>query len=421
MTSKSTKPYDDPLKVLIVSQYFWPEDFRINELAKGLADRGHSVTVLTGQPNYPDGKIYPSYGYRGPYTEMHNGVSVIRAPLIPRGTGSKALLILNYFSFAISASIVAFFRIGKEYDAVFVYQISPVTAAFPAFVAARRANAPVFTWVLDLWPDSLSASGMVSSSFALRTARWLAQKVYMRSDILLASSAGFSDPIREISKTDREVRWFPQWENADPTSSSSNGGKDIPVLPNGFKVLFAGNVGASQDFETILSSAELLKGRTNIQWLIVGDGRKLSWVRNEIKRRRLEQTVHCLGRFPSHFMTAFYARSDALLISLRDEPAFALTVPAKLQSYLAAGKPIVSAVNGEVMRIVEGVRAGYSAPAGDPAKLAEAVEKLSLVSIEERAAMGERGRTHFEANFDREQLFDRFVDWFRQERNNRTA
>ncbi len=413
-------PAGDKLDILIVSQYFWPEDIRLNELAIGLAERGHNVTVLTGLPNYPTGKIFPTHGWRGPWTETYEGVRVIRAPLIPRGRKSKIGLVLNYFSFALTASVLALFRAAKRYDAVFVYEISPVTVGFPGMVASLKARAPMFLWVLDLWPESLSASGMMNSPLADKVASWLARKVYAGSDVILATSLGFETSIRRVAGEQREVRWFPQWEDLrKDTAPIDEAG--LPVLPKGFKVVFTGNVGASQDFETVVGTANLLKDRKDIQFVIVGDGHKLDWVREQVARHGLSETFQCLGRFPSSTMPAFYRRADALLISLRDEPAFAVTVPAKLQSYLAAGKPLVSSVSGEVKKIVRDSGAGIGVDAGSPEALAAAIAELVAKTPAERAEMGRRGRAYMEANYNMDTLFDQLITWFREEKRARTT
>jgi len=411
---------EEKLKILIVSQYFWPEDFRLNELAEGLVERGHSVTVLTGLPNYPKGKIFPSHGFLGPWTETHNGVRILRAPLIPRGQNSKIGLVLNYFSFSFSACFIALLRVREKYDAVFVYQVSPVTVGFPGMLAGWKAKAPVFLWVLDLWPESLSASGMINSSFANKVAGWLARMVYSGSDVILGTSKGFKESICRVAGKDREVKWFPQWEDLGKTSSDCDQG-NIPTLPSGFKVMFTGNVGSSQDFETIVGAATLLKDRQDIQFVIIGEGHKLAWVRQEVQNQGLSETFHCLGRFPSTLMPAFYEQADALLVSLRDEPAFALTVPAKLQSYLAAGKPIVSAVSGDVKQIVEESGAGVGVDAGSPQELASAIRQLADLNSEERAEMGRRGRAYMEKTYNKDLLFDELIGWFHEEKHKRAA
>jgi len=413
-------PAGDNLKILIVSQYFWPEEFRLNELAEGLVERGHAVTVVTGLPNYPKGEILRGYGLRGPWQEMYNGVRIFRTPLVPRGRHSKIRLALNYISFSFLACFVVLWRIRERYDAVFVYQLSPVTVGFPGILAGWKARAPVFLWVLDLWPESLSASGMMNSPLANKVAGCLARMVYAGSDVIMGTSKGFKQAICRVAGREREVKWFPQWENLGKAGLYADR-QGIPDLPSGFKVMFAGNVGSSQDFETIVGAAIRLKDRTDIQFVIIGEGHKLAWVRQEVEKQGLTQTFHCLGRFPSATMPAFYEQADALLVTLRDEPAFALTVPAKLQSYLAAGKPIVSAVSGDVKQIVTESGAGIGVDAGRSDDLAAAIRQLADRSAEERAEMGRRGRAYMETTYNKDVLFDELVGWFREEKSKRAA
>lgn len=287
-------------------------------------------------------------------------------------------------------------------------------------LAAWRTKAPMFLWVLDLWPESLSASGMINSPFANKVAGWLARLVYAGSDVIMGTSKGFKDSICRVAGEDREVKWFPQWEDLGKTSSETDR-ENIPALPSGFKVMFTGNVGSSQDFETIVGAAALLKDRQDIQFVIIGEGHKLEWVRREVETLGLSQTFHCLGRFPSTMMAAFFERADALLVTLRNEPAFALTVPAKIQSYLAAGKPIISAVSGDVRQIVAESGAGIGVDAGSPEDLASAIRQLADLSSEDRTEMGRRGRAYMEQTYNKDVLFDELIGWFHEEKRKRAA
>ncbi len=404
--------HDDPLDILIVSQYYWPEDFRINDLANGLVARGHQVTVLTGLPNYPSGTFQKGYGMRGPWTQYHANVKIIRAPMFPRGNKSKFSLVANYASIALCASIVALFRCRRRFDAIFVYHVSPVTVGFPAIIAKKSSGAPLFFWALDLWPESLSASGMIKSEFANSVARLMARIVYAHSDVILAPSRSYFDSIRNTAQQDRDIRYFPQWAG-EASAEQQKTGVAASLMPRGFKVMFTGNIGASQDFETILAAAELLKDCGDISWVIVGDGHRLAWLRAEVERRGLSQTFHCLGRFSSASMPEFFVEADVLLATLKDEPVFALTVPAKIQSYLAAGRPIITAINGEVVRIMSEAKAGVAVPAGDAIALSVAVRQLADTPLSEREAMGERGRAYFHDSYDRDKLFDQLVGWFK--------
>ncbi len=398
------------MRLLVVSQYFWPENFRINDLVADMVERGHEVTVLTGQPNYPSGCFYPGYGWLNPHAESYQGARVVRVPLVPRGSARAIRLVLNYLSFAIFGAFGVWLRLRGKFDAVFVFEVSPITVGIPAIVASRRFNAPILFWVLDLWPESLTAAGGVRSPWVLRVVDRLVKWIYQNCARVLVQSRAFVPEIGRHGVPDSDILYFPSWgeslfqplRQADTTL--------LTPLPEGFKVLFAGNIGEAQDLPAVLKAAELLRDRTDIQWLIVGDGRMAAWAKEEVQRRGLSQ-VHFLGRHPLESMPHFYAVADALLLPLKREPIFALTIPGKLQSYLACARPILAMLDGEGARIVQESGAGLTCPAGDADGLAKQVLSLSAMSDSERQAMGLNGRNYYEANFDRTRLFDQLESW----------
>lgn len=400
------------MRILIVSQYFRPEEFRINDLASGLVERGHAVTVLTGIPNYPSGRYFPGYGVLGPRREEMDGVRVVRVPLTPRGRGGAVALSANYLSFALAAAILGPFLCRGDYDAIFVYAPSPVTVGLPAILLAKLRKLPVFFWVQDLWPDNLSATGAVTSPAILSAVGRLVRFIYDRCEVLLAQSEGFRSGIRRIAGPGADIRYFPNsaesfYRPVAPESAQSEGAE----MPEGFRVVFAGNIGAAQDFDTILAAAERLRDEPAIRWVILGDGRRKEWVEAEVARRGLSGSVVLLGRRPPESMPRYFAHADVLLATLRKDPAFALTLPAKVQSCLACGKPVVAALDGEGARVVGESGAGIVCPSGDAAALAAAVMTLFRMPPAEREAMGRRGVEYFEAAFNRDALLDRLEGW----------
>ncbi len=403
------------MKVLIVTQYFWPEGFRINDLATGLVERGHEVTVLTGLPNYPGGKFFDGYGYAGPYREKFGAVDVVRMPLIRRGDGGGARLALNFLSFALVATLLAPLRCRGRFDCIFVYEPSPVTVAIPAVLMRWLKRAPLMFWVQDLWPESLAATGAVKSRWILRQVETLVRFLYRRSDRILIQSRAFAQSIEAIGGAADRIRYFPNSAESlyQPAANAREHGLE-PGLPPGFRVMFAGNIGTAQDFETILAAAALLKEETAIHWLILGDGRQRAWVEREIKARGLEATFHLLGRYPPEAMPRFFARADAMLVTLKKEPIFALTVPAKVQSYLACAKPIIAALDGEGARVVTEAGAGLAVPAENPAALAAAVLELARLGKKPRETMGASGRAYFEQHFEREMLLTKLEGWMNE-------
>jgi colanic acid biosynthesis glycosyl transferase WcaI len=400
------------VKVLIVSQYFWPENFRVNDLAREFCKRGHAVTVLTGLPNYPSGYFSSGYSFRGPYREQYEGVDVIRCPLIPRGSGSGLRLALNYLSFAVAATVRALLACRKGYDVIFVHEPSPITVGLPAVALALATRVPVMLWVLDLWPESVSATQAIRSSRLLRWIERMVRFIYRHCDRILVQSRAFVSHVEQQRVPSENILYFPSW--AEALYETAGGRLPVPKsvhLPEGFRVMFAGNVGAAQDFETILTAAERLQSRRDIHWIIVGDGRMLSWVQTEVKHRRLSDTVHLLGRHPLETMPAFFAQADAMLVTLRREPIFALTIPGKVQSYLASGRPIVAALDGEGARIIEEAGAGIVCPAERPEALADSVVRLVETSREARELMGRRGAAYYATHFNRTVLFDQLERW----------
>jgi len=401
------------MKILIVTQYFWPETFRINDLAQGLIERGHRVTVLTGLPNYPGGKFFEGYGYRGPYRQDYGGVDVIRVPLIPRGNGGGFQLALNYFAFAVSGAVLAPLRCRGSFDAILVYEPSPITVGVPAIILRALKRVPLLFWVQDLWPESLSATGAVKSQWVMRLVATLVRFLYRRSDRILIQSRAFSAPIEALGADASCIRYFPNSAEEIYQPGKLKAGLE-PGLPPGFRVMFAGNIGAAQDFETILAAATLLKQESEIHWLVLGDGRQRAWVAREIEARGLQATFHLLGHYPPEAMPRFFARADAMLVTLRKEPIFALTLPSKVQSYLACAKPIIAAMDGEGARVVTEAGAGVAVPAENPVALADAVLRLARMGLDARQAMGERGRAYFEQHFEREMLLTRLEGWMNE-------
>jgi glycosyltransferase involved in cell wall biosynthesis len=400
------------MKLLIVTQYFWPEEFRINDLALALRNRGHEVTVFTGKPNYPGGRLFPGYGFFGRAAEDYNGVRVIRVPLIPRGSGGRLRLFLNFLSFAFFGSLLAPLRCRGSIDAILVYEPSPVTVGLPALMLKWVKRAPILFWAQDLWPETLSATGVVRSRWILALVDRLVRFIYLHCELILVQSRAFTPHVQAQGVPPEKVRYFPNSaEELYRPVAVEEQATEREMLPPGFRVMFAGNIGAAQDFETIVAAAEKLKSKPDIQWIIIGEGRRYAWVAQEIAHRGLRGTLRLLGRFPVESMPRFFALADALLVTLRNEPVFSLTLPTKIQSYLACGRPVVAALNGEGARIVVESGAGIAANAGDAAGLADAVLKLHRMPKPEREAMGRRGREYFEREFERSMLVNRLEDW----------
>jgi colanic acid biosynthesis glycosyl transferase WcaI len=399
------------MRLLVVSQYFWPENFRVNDLVGELVARGHTVTVLTGWPNYPDGDVFPDFRANPRAFDSFAGARIVRVPLVARGKGG-ARLALNFLSFALSGSLLGAWKLrGQSFDAIFVFEVSPVTVGLPAIVQRWLKKAPIAFWVLDLWPETLEAIGVVRSKRVLGLVGQLVRFIYRRCDLLLAQSRSFIPQIRRYAG-DAEVRYFPQWAEAVHDADEAPPAPEVPPQPGAFTIVFTGNIGDAQDFPTVLDAAERLKAQApHVRWVIVGDGRVAGWVRDEVQQRGLGEQVLLPGRFPVERMPSFYRHADALLVSLKPEPIFAMTLPGKLQSYLAAGVPILALLDGEGAQVVTEAGAGVAAPAGDAQALADAVLRLAALPQEERAAMGRRGRQLGATEFDRGRQIEKLEAW----------
>lgn len=400
------------MKVLIVSQYFWPENFRINDLAAGLVERGHEVTVLTGIPNYPQGEFFPGYGCFKKTREEYKGVRILRVPLLPRGNGSGLRLALNYLSFAFSACLLAPILCRGKVDLIFVFEPSPITVGLPALVLKKLKSLPILFWVQDLWPESLSATGAVRSPRILNLVERLVRFIYQGCDRILVTSRAYFPSIQGLGVDPKKLLYFPQSveELYQPVTVEEGAAEDA-LMPKGFRVLFAGNIGAAQSFETILAAAEKLTAYPNIQWIIIGDGRMRAWVDTEVERRNMTGIVHMLGRHPVELMPRYFALADVLLVTLKKEPIFALTIPGKVQSYLACGRPIIAALDGEGSNLIREAFAGLTCPAENPDALAETVLAMYQMPQTQREKMGKCGNQYYKENFDRDMLISKLEGW----------
>lgn len=393
------------MKIVLVTQYFFPENFKSNDIAFELVKRGHEVTVLTGLPNYPEGKIYNGYGFFKKRNEIINGVKVIRILLIPRGKGGGIRLFLNYFSWAFFASIRAFFLAFQDkFDAVMVHEPSPITQGFPAIVIKKIQKIPLHFWVLDLWPESLTSAGGIKNKTVLSFFTRMVKYIYNNSDKILISSKGFKDSILTKGNYEDKLVYFPNW--AEDSISKGNSNYPIPDLPHGFNILFAGNIGVAQDVNSIIKAALILKEKLDIHFVFVGDGRSKTELEDFVAANNLEQTVHFMGRFPIDAMKTFFNRADVLLVSLKDELIFNVTVPAKLQAYLCTQKPILGILNGEGAELIDEAKCGFSTNAGNSEGLAKEIVKLYKLTEEQRSILGQNGFRYFEENFTMTKCID---------------
>jgi len=347
--------------------------------------------------------------------QTYGGAEVIRIPLIPRGKGGRIQLTLNYLSFALLASLLVPFLCPKQIDIIFVWQTSPVTAGLPALVLKRLKRAPILFWILDLWPESFAAVANIPSPKVLKAIEKVVHLVYHGADRILVASRGFVPNLCALGIERERIEYFPNWVEPEyDTLQSQNPRTGGPQLPEGFRIMFAGNIGAAQDFASILGAAERLKTYPDIHLIVIGDGRRFAWLKDEVQRRGLHGHMHLLGRYPPGQMSWFFAQADAMLVTLKKDLIFSITVPGKIQSYMACGRPIVASLDGEGARMITESGAGLVSPAEDPEALVNVILAMYRMPKPNREAMGRRGREYCDSSFRREILIDRLQGWMQE-------
>ncbi|PKH16631.1 glycosyltransferase WbuB [Pseudomonas sp. 43NM1] len=406
---------ESKLRILVVTQYFWPENMRINDLVRDFSAKGHEVTVLTGWPNYPEGKVFSEYQDNPEGFNEYSGARVVRVPLVARGNRSVRL-ILNYLSFFLSASTLGVFRLRNDkFDAVFVYAVSPIMAAIPAVIIGRLKKVPVFIWVLDLWPETLRAVGVLRNPLLLGVVGRVVSWIYNRADYLLLQSKSFSDNVKQYCTREiapERLVYFPSWAEDDFSGATSQSSSLLERDDSTFTVVFAGNLGEAQDLPAVLDAAESLRESISVRWVIVGDGRMSKWITEQVESRGLDNVL-LLGRHPLSAMPGIFACADALLVSLKTNDVFEKTVPGKVQAYLASSKPLLGMINGEAARIIEESGCGFSCPSGDARELATITMRLATYDSAQREAMGDAGRSYYLSHFEKTTLLGRLESLFR--------
>jgi len=398
------------MRILIVSQYFWPESFIINELARKLAGAGHAVVVATGKPNYPSGKITSGYTKKGVQRENFAAdIEVIRIPLRPRGKANGFNLSLNYLSFVLSGlTRLPWVLRGRRFDVILVFCPSPITVAIPAILLRYIKRAHLALWVQDLWPEAVVATGFVRNRLLINALGSMVRFIYRAADTLLVQSDAFVAP---ISKYVSKEKVFVLKNFA--ASSIEEMPAPLPASIEGlfvgrFSVVFAGNLGRAQSLRTIVDAARILQHHPEILIMVAGTGTDAEWLKQTIVREELTNIV-LTGRLDSSMMPALVALADCLLVTLRDDPALNATIPSKLQDYLKAGRPVIGALNGEGARLIELAGVGLTAHAEDGTGLAERILTLYEMPKAKRSKLAEAGRAYYDMHFDIDKLLDQLL------------
>ena len=404
------------MRVLIVTQYFYPENFKSNDMAFELKKRGYDVDVLVGIPNYPKGTYYNGYGLFKKRFEKIDGVRVFRAFQFPRGKNSGIRLVLNYLSFALAASVWALFlAIFNRYHCVIVHEPSPITQGFPAILVKKIQKIPLYFWVLDIWPDALKSGGGIHNKSILSFVDRIVRFMYNNSDKILISSKGFKKNISDKGNYSHKIEYFPNWSD-DILKMSDN--YPIPDTPKGFIIMLAGNIGKSQNLDAVMDAALELKENKIIKWVLIGDGSKKEWVDTFVEENKLEETVFTYGRFPFEAMPAFYKVADAMLLTLKgDFPHLKLVVPARLQSYMAASRPVLGMIDGGGAQIISESKCGYAVGGGDSKALVKLIKETVLPNRKDFESYGLNGRKYFELHFKKDICISHLCRIITEEKN----
>ena len=397
------------MRILVISQYFYPENFRINDLVFSLKQRGYHIELLTGKPNYPKGEYFEGYSWKSPSEEDIQGVKTYRSNLILRKSGDGLRLFLNYFSFVFFA-FFKIFKINGKFDKVFIYAPSPITVGFLGIIAAKRFNCKSYLWVHDLWPESVRVAGGVSNKGLLGLINIMTKMIYKYTDQILVQSPKFIDYIKKQNIEENKLIYYPYYaEDFYKVVKAKKPYKE--KFPNGFNLVFAGNIGVAQSFDTIISAIELLK-EYKINLVVLGDGRDKRRVVEVIQQKGLSDKFYFLGSYPPEEMHNYFSCADALLITLKKADIFSYTIPGKLQSYLACGKPILGALDGIGNEIIKNSASGYAGPAENSKELASNILKLFNDNSISKKSFSENAISYFKIHFEKEKLLQKLESIF---------
>jgi glycosyltransferase involved in cell wall biosynthesis len=395
------------LRVCIFTNHFYPENFRINDIAFEFAQKGYEITVITAIPDYPQGKFYDGYSLFKRRKEVINKVRIIRLPIIPRGKGKASNLILNYASYFISSLIFIFFHsFTNKYNIAFVHLTSPFFISLSAVLLKQWQRISLIFWVLDLWPESLVAAGKINNKFVLQSQTKFVQYIYNNCDKILIGSYGFRKSICEKGNYEDKLVYFPNWAEYIKVSHDMSRIRRLDFFPgcanDDFIILFAGNIGEAQNLDFIIDVAAEMAHANNVKFIFLGDGRKRKHLEDKTRRMGLSSHVLFLGQHPLDSMPMFMQMADVLLVSLKDEPIFNLTIPSKIQFYMAQGKPILAVLNGDGGDLINEAKCGISVRVNDSRALRLAINKLYQMPKNELFEIGLRGKRYYDCIFLKE-------------------
>ncbi len=405
---------DKSERILIVGQHYWPETFRITDIAEGLVERGYKVEVLCGTPNYPAGKFFEGYGFFKKKTEIRNGVKITRIPEIPRGNNSNFRIFINFISFPFFALFYVPFFLFKKYDRVLAYQLSPVFMSLPAILLAKLKRKPLYFYVCDFWPHSLFSMLDIKSPFLRKIITRFSYWHYRRSDGIIGVFKGMQERfVSEVGIAKEKTLYIPQAPEKIYEAEAHD--KELEKRFAGtFNIVFAGNINPAQCFDIVTQAAKIAKEKVpaDVRYIILGDGMSRKWLETEVHKLGLDEQFVFEGLKPVTEVPKYQSIADATIVALSKSPLFEYGIPAKVYSYMPAGKPIIAAMDGEGQRLInEYANCGICVDSGDIQGLANAIKRLVTMPVKKRNQMGQNGKKYYFEHFEREYNLTRLIDF----------
>lgn len=402
--------------ILVYSQYFYPEQFRINDICLELVSRGYKVSVVTGIPNYPEGKFYEGYNRKDKRVENWQGIEIYRMPIIARGD-NKVTLPLNYVSFVLAAKANQA-HLPQDVDLVFTYEVSPITQALPAIWYAQKNQVKHLLYVMDLWPENVVAMTDAKLNLLMRPLNAMVNYIYKHSDIIMTSSKSFVKTIINRGVPEEKLSFWPQYAE-DIYKRKPKDNSEVQVKDFSEKTfIFAGNIGEAQGLDILVDVAKQLKAEAvKVKFIIIGEGRAKKDLQKNIESTLVTDYFHLIDRQPAELIPYYLAKFDFALVTLAKNDIFNQTIPAKIQSLMACGKPLIISADGECQTIIGESQIGFYSDAGDVSALVSNIKKAIEMTDADITTLGNNSYDYYLDNFEKSMLVDKFEDIINAEEN----
>ena len=390
------------MKLLFFSQYFWPENFRINEIINFLKKNNKS-TVLTSYPTYPNKLMFKNYNKLD--DKKFLDLEIVRVPVTPRLYNNLSIY-FNYLTFIISSFFFGLFvLIKKKIDIIFIFSPSPILSALPIIFLNKLFKKKVVIWILDLWPNTVVDLKVIKNKYVIKFLKFMTLFIYNNSDLILAQSRAMKNEIEKLTKT--KCTYFPSWPEENIGQNMSELAKEIEIKKNNItRLMFTGNIGESHSFETLVKASIILKESHQVEWLIIGDGRWKKNLNDLIKKNKLQNQIKIYDSIPIYKIRSYFNHADALYLSLKENETFKKTIPGKLQTYMSSGKPIIGSISGEANNIILDAKCGFASNAEDYLELANNIKKFINLPMDDKKIMGLNGINYAKEHFNKEKNFN---------------